>query len=346
MSPRRWGLVAGGVCLAVAAAPGAAPATTGPGAIEARPPQFRIPQTTTDLYLGGYQMQRVDPSSHILMSNMTIEEPTGSWGLFTGGIIQFYGYDTNGHEESWVATLYDFRQLGNPTKIFFNILDTDSTRLGSLTLQRLPNGSLAGVLDLPRQINAYNQNGYPGTYAILYRKVSSGKPPVSVRGAHSNGPRGYETFGAASPGTPAAPKSPAAPKTPAARSGWSDAAGRYRLASATVVSSPSTTPTSADNAGIFSGLVQRALRAVAGRAPTTGRLDVKRGSGRLSLTSPGSSQTMRLARLRSQGSSETAQVVGAAGDVEGDLQLTRAGGRLTGTLTLQNSPLLHVTFTR
>jgi hypothetical protein len=333
-------VVAVGAVPGVAAAP--APATTGPGVIEARPPLFKIPQYATDLYLGGYEMKHVAHDSHIVSSSMTIQEAAGTWGLFTGGVIQFYGYQTDGQEQSWVATLYDARIVKhNPNKISMNILDTDDDKLGSLTLQRLHDGSLAGVLVLPKQANAYNQNGYPGTFAIYYKKTRITQPPVSLAGVNSQKLQGYEIPGPAPAGLKGVKH---VPRTSPGWGSTSSYTGSYQLASA---SSPDKTATggasSAQAPGIFGFLIAHALEVSSSETPGTGEL--KLGASRGTLTLAQAAGPLRVTGYSRYGSTRAATLTTPAGKHAGTLQITRLDDSgLTATVNLAGQPQMRLRF--
>ena len=339
-SQQTWvALAVVGAAAGVAAA--SAGATTGPGVIEGRPPLFKIPQYATDLYLGGYEMKHVAHDSRIVSSSMTIQEAAGTWGLFTGGVIQFYGYQTDGQEQSWVATLYDARTVDhNPNRIAMNILDTDDEKLGSLTLQRLHDGSLAGVLNLPKQANPYNQNGYPGTFAIYYKQTRTNPPPVSLAGVGSAKLQGYEV-----PGPP--PAGLKGVKTvPKTSSGWGSPrsyTGTYRLASTSSAGNAGASVNSNQVPGIFGFLVSHALEVGNSQTMAGGRLTLDASSGTLRL--PQVPSPLHVTGYSRYGSTRAATLTTAAGKHAGTLQITRLNSSgLTAAVSLAGQEQLRLRF--
>jgi hypothetical protein len=84
-------------------------------------------------------------SAHLFGAALGIEiTPYG----FLHGIGQFYGYDAQGHQTSWVSTVYNFHLTSNHVMVADIMAQMSSTLLGRLFLTRLKSGDLVGQIAL------------------------------------------------------------------------------------------------------------------------------------------------------------------------------------------------------
>jgi hypothetical protein len=146
----------------------AAPATTGDTYV-LPPSKYVLPPELISQYFGSYHMTHAGSAAKLYAADMFIT--TNAYGnLYGGG--QFYGYDSTGAQDSWTNLLYDFHfvtasgatvtpapwttpaQVAHD-RLVITLFGWGSPSLGTLTLTRVPNGDLAGVVRLHGQARAY-----------------------------------------------------------------------------------------------------------------------------------------------------------------------------------------------
>src|SRR5579871_4452307 len=85
---------------------GSARATTGPAVN--LPPTYHVDAGFARLFIGEYTLQSIPLASRIKSAGFAIEYNDSG---FLWGQAQFYGYDDQGAESSWVGLLYNFKQV-------------------------------------------------------------------------------------------------------------------------------------------------------------------------------------------------------------------------------------------
>jgi hypothetical protein len=137
--------------------PGHAHATTGP--YNNLPnSKFKIPPSIQTLYRGQYVLKSSARGARLSSGATGIE--TSATG-FLYGVVQFYGYSKTGSRITWVATLYNFRQLHK--QMVFDLLASGTTTvLGNSSVTRAKTGDFAGLIRLGT-----------GTYSISWTKISA-----------------------------------------------------------------------------------------------------------------------------------------------------------------------------
>jgi len=151
-------------CLAaivLASGPGTASATTGPTRLLSKP-KFFVNLKLAALYRGQYVLKSIGQAARIRDAAMGIEINEYNWMY---GVAQFYGYDNQGFQSSWVSTLYNFHSLPSNRMNIDLLGPTGRPFLGELYLTRQKNGDLVGRILL----------GHLGgrTYKVSFRKVNS-----------------------------------------------------------------------------------------------------------------------------------------------------------------------------
>lgn len=136
-------------------------ATTGPTRLLQKP-KFFVDVKLARTYRGQYVLKMVAPAARIHDAAMGIEINEYNWMY---GVAQFYGYDNQGFQTSWVATLYNFHAMPH-NRMNVDILgSTGQPFLGRFFLTRQKNGDLMGRILL----------GHIGgrTYAVSFHKLNS-----------------------------------------------------------------------------------------------------------------------------------------------------------------------------
>jgi hypothetical protein len=146
--------------LSVGSALGAIPmaqATTGPSANF--PKTYKVKSAFAAKFIGEYTLKSIPAAAHIKSAALGIEvNDTG----FLYGIGQFYGYDASGSQDSWVATLYHFKQVGNSNQMKFDLLSSSLTIvLGHMSASAPNHGTLTGAIIL---------DGH--SYPIVFKQIS------------------------------------------------------------------------------------------------------------------------------------------------------------------------------
>jgi hypothetical protein len=122
-------------------------ATTGNTTTTPVPALYKVPRAVATLYPGQYQLKASASGARLSRGQMVIDlNPIG----YLQGVASFFGYDAQGYQTSWVATLYNFRVIG-PNKMSVQILDPlGTTVLGKMFWQRTAQGDLVGRIMLSK----------------------------------------------------------------------------------------------------------------------------------------------------------------------------------------------------
>jgi hypothetical protein len=146
----------------------AAPATTGDTYV-LPPSKYVLPPELISRYFGSYHMAKAPAAARLSAADIFISSNAYD-NLYGGG--QFYGYNSDGTQDSWTNLLYDFH-LVTPSgaavtpapwttpaevagdRLVITLYGWGSPSLGTLTLARKPNGDLAGTIVLLGQVRAY-----------------------------------------------------------------------------------------------------------------------------------------------------------------------------------------------
>ncbi len=149
--------VVGAFLLLFAADTMGASATTGPSQ-NYPPSRYKVASGVQKLYIGQYVLQSAARGARISGGALGVEiNNTGS--LF--GVGQFYGYDKQGFQSSWTATLYNFHETKQRVVSFDLLGPTTTVVLGYVTAVRAASGDLTGTITLPT-----------GSFSIRWRKIS------------------------------------------------------------------------------------------------------------------------------------------------------------------------------
>jgi hypothetical protein len=297
VSAAKWWVV-GATVLACAGAATASLATT--GASTGLPePKVKVLRADGEPYEGRYVLTSVDRTAQITGGQIQIGY-TETGRPYLVGFAEFGSFDTDGRRSLWTANLYPF-SFGRG-KLSADVLSQGSgDRLGRLVLDRPTRTGLTGTLTV-------------GTipYAVAFRQIDDDE---SLHGK-----------------LPAATQAAAKPRGRLAHAGWGASAsyvGRYRLSAQGQVAHAS--------AGLYAPLVQL-TNALSGDRPAvlSADLALRASGGTLTLTAPGSTQTLELGDLRSGGDARSAKLRSATGDhaVVGHLDVTRSGDTLAGSVTV------------
>jgi hypothetical protein len=120
--------------------------------------KYKIPAAVQTLYRGQYVLRSSAQGARLSSGAMGIE--TSAAG-FLYGVVQFYGYTKAGSRITWVATLYNFRQLHK--QMVFDLLASGTTTvLGNSSVTRSKTGDFTGLIRLGT-----------GTYSISWTKISA-----------------------------------------------------------------------------------------------------------------------------------------------------------------------------
>ena len=153
-------LLTAGVLLigvALATGPSAALATTGPS-YYLPPSPYKVNSKVELLYIGQYIFARADRGARLHGGALGIE--VNSRGQLHG-IGQFYGYDDQGNQTTWVATLYNFHLEGKSAMVVDVLGATGKPLLARLYVTRSKKGDLNGQIEYAS-----------GRYGISWRKIS------------------------------------------------------------------------------------------------------------------------------------------------------------------------------
>jgi hypothetical protein len=152
-------LIAVGLCsVLIASAPNIASATTGPTKFLPSS-KFKINNKIELLYKGQYVLRSVASAARLSGGAMGIEINDSG---FLYGVAQFYGYDQQGHQSTWVGTLYNFHQTAKQVMIVDVLGPTGKPLLARLFLSRAKSGDMTGQIELPY-----------GRFAISWHKLST-----------------------------------------------------------------------------------------------------------------------------------------------------------------------------
>jgi hypothetical protein len=146
--------------LVLGSVPGVAFATTGPPTGQQLPrPRYRVDHKVAALYSGQYVLVAVAGGAHLRSAQIAMS--INALGSLQGS-GQFFGYDAQGVQTSWVALLYNFHPIAHGAMIIDLLGPTGSPLLGRLVVQRTQKGDLFGRITLGRH-----------SYPIKWRKTLS-----------------------------------------------------------------------------------------------------------------------------------------------------------------------------
>ncbi|MDB5060046.1 MAG: hypothetical protein JWO59_3518 [Chloroflexi bacterium] len=137
---------------------GSAGATTGPTKFLADS-HYKVPSGLAGRFIGQYTLKSAATGARLSGGAMGIE--VNEHG-FLYGVGQFYGYDAQGHQSTWTATLYNFRQSKSQVMTYDLLGPGGSALLGRIAVTRAKSGDLAGQVTFPN-----------GHFAIQWHKISS-----------------------------------------------------------------------------------------------------------------------------------------------------------------------------
>jgi hypothetical protein len=144
-------------CL-LAPGPGPASATTGPTYF-LPPARYHVASRLALRYRGQYILATTARSAHLSGGALGIEI-NDRGDLY--GVGQFYGYDAQGEQTSWVATLYNFHPARHGIMTIDLLAPAGRLVLGRLFVSRDKHGDLVGQITLGRK-----------RYSISWHKIST-----------------------------------------------------------------------------------------------------------------------------------------------------------------------------
>jgi hypothetical protein len=151
-------LLFGGLALGV---PGHVSATTGPTQFLPAP-KFKVSNALEAEFVGQYILKSVAPQSRLSGGALGVEVDDDNGSLV--GVAQFYGYDAQGQQTVWVATMYNFHEMKSGQVTIDLVGPSGKPLLGRLLVKRSTTGDLLGTISL---------GSAPQQYAITWRKISS-----------------------------------------------------------------------------------------------------------------------------------------------------------------------------
>jgi len=120
----------------------------------------KVAHGTMASYVGQYVLTSVASGARLSGGAMGIE--IGSKG-YLYGVGQFYGYDSNGSQSTWTATLYNFRTTKAQPMAFDLLGPSAKIKFGQILIsKRLTSGDLTGQIQLTN-----------GRFAIHWHKISA-----------------------------------------------------------------------------------------------------------------------------------------------------------------------------
>lgn len=133
-------------------------ATTGPTRLLQKP-KYSVSSQVALLYRGQYVLRSVAKAARIHDAAMGVEINEFHWMY---GVAQFYGYDQQGFQSSWVSTLYNFHALPHNRMTVDLLGPTGTPFLGRLYVTRMKNGDLVGQIQLGKH-----------KYAVSFHKINN-----------------------------------------------------------------------------------------------------------------------------------------------------------------------------
>jgi hypothetical protein len=162
---RRFAAVVGGAVLLfgglVAAVPGHVSATTGPTQFLPAP-KFKVSGSLEAKFIGQYILKSVAPQSRLSGGAIGVEVDDNNGSLV--GVAQFYGYDAQGQQTVWVATMYNFHELKGGQVVIDLVGPAGKPLLGRLYVTRNTAGDLIGSISLGSSTQKF---------PIVWHKISS-----------------------------------------------------------------------------------------------------------------------------------------------------------------------------
>ena len=151
-------LLFGGVAVGV---PGHVSATTGPTQFLPSP-KFKVSNALEAQFVGQYILKSVASQSRLSGGALGVEVDDDNGSLV--GVAQFYGYDAQGQQTVWVATMYNFHQTKSGQVDIDLVGPSGKPLLGRLAVKRGTSGDLVGTISLGTATQQY---------AITWHKISS-----------------------------------------------------------------------------------------------------------------------------------------------------------------------------
>jgi hypothetical protein len=119
-----------------------ASATTGPQDV---PALYKVPHAFAVQFLGQFVLTSVAKGARISQVQMLIDFNSLD---YLAGVASFRGYDAQGHQITWVADMYNFRQTAAGMQIPLLGAGISTPQLGTLYLRPLKTGDLVGQIAL------------------------------------------------------------------------------------------------------------------------------------------------------------------------------------------------------
>jgi hypothetical protein len=120
---------------------------------------FPVSSAMQAQYRGQYTLKSIDQRTRLISGTIQITtEPNGS----LLGLVNFYGYDSQGFQTSWLAVLYNFQPLAHNRMSVQLFTTTGQDLQDRLIVSRDAHGNLAGQLTMDGQ-----------QYAIKWQKTAA-----------------------------------------------------------------------------------------------------------------------------------------------------------------------------
>lgn len=151
-------LLGASMLLAMMLGTGAAHATTGPTYLPL--PKYSVPKSVEKLYKGEYKLQNANKALRLRSAAFSIII-TDRGVLY--GVGQFYGYDAQGLQDSWIAILYQFHTGPNGLMTMDLVGPGGFPVLGRMYVHRDKHGNLSGQMQL---------TGISGKHGVSWQKTT------------------------------------------------------------------------------------------------------------------------------------------------------------------------------
>jgi hypothetical protein len=122
-----------------------AAATTGPSDV---PALYKVPRAFAEQFLGQFELVSAAKGARLSKVQMLIDFNSLE---YLSGVASFQGYDAQGHVETWVADMYNFRQTAAGMQIPLLGPGIGTPQLGTFYLRPTKTEDLVGQLDLGKK---------------------------------------------------------------------------------------------------------------------------------------------------------------------------------------------------
>jgi hypothetical protein len=120
--------------------------------------RYKLANAQMAQYRGQYVLKSAAPGARLHGGAMGIEPSDRG---FLTGVGQFYGYDAQGRQSTWTATLYNFHLTKAKVMIFDLLSPAGATLIGRIYGTRVRSGDITGQIEL-----------VSGRFAIQWHKIS------------------------------------------------------------------------------------------------------------------------------------------------------------------------------